>query len=1354
MAHRTPTSTLPTATLSLVTLGAARLDADAGGVGAIASIGLGKPLALITYLALAPQQTAGREHLCDLLWGDNDTDSARKALRQHIWLAKRQLQTDVIRAADAAISLAQPIRVDALEMTTAIAANDLERAVALYQGDFLAHFSSPGTDEFERWMALERNRLRALFVRASESLIRRHLDAGRFGEAERHAHRLRQFDPDGDIGWRLLLETHCAAGDRLRARAEADHFQHWLLSEERDPTPTERELLRLVRNLAPTQSAEGPVAETADTNELRAELVGRELEFSALYAAWQKARNGTVQRVQVVAPPGFGKTRLLRDFCSRLRASRSLAIYGRAHPGEQSISYCFVAGLAAALAELPGALGVTPQGATSLIALNPSLAAAYRVTPSTSQGDEALRHRALAMLELVRAVSEEVPFVLAVDDLHWCDPESRAVLSLLSAKLSDERVLFVTTTRPVANGHHHADDVQTLVLGTLTASHVEQLVSTAAELPPAPWAARFCELVALGSRGSPLLVLEALRLCIDLGVVARLDGKWECSDPERLEAVVDSEMILRQRLNPLTASERRLMLCCAMGGAPVTTSSLAAILEWTEDEVGKITNSLERSGLLLPSEAGWWVAHDELADCVAHEADAGTKRDLHARLGAALSYHASPAVRRRALAHLIEAGDWQRVVSLSSTVLAESGPTSASIDARLRDLLGAQCSPDVLRRVRGQLPLRVRHPRLLTPLFVVAVLAVVGAVVGVAAHARVATPVADATLMIGERRDDRFEPIQSFDVSTANWVADRPLTIKRRPTTAPHPGLADGADGRSMLRPNSSEWVQERPTASGMALDLANESGAVATLTAEKGDSRAESFSPDGRQLAISSSRWSAVGHPSIAVIDIATRAARRLTNSSTRDQSARWSPDGSRLVFARQESDAPMQKLCVVDSDGIAERCLDLRGWSFYQGLGWIDRDRVLWQADSGGQPAGTVIVHIDSARVTRTTIPRASVSQLQLDPSGRWVLLEKRERDGATKWRIGSVLQFDQARSVTLEDWPSFAGLRWWRTPSKPSFLDRVEIRRPLGELAPRVPHLLSARGWLTTGDQIAPTAVRWRSLTPAKADIDANGVLVARDTGVAIIEMTSGGWRTTVDTIPIRARATVQLLRERWDSAAVARWRYYGDPLPAIVSDGRGGAAFHNRGDGNYFSGAYSKQTFDLAGGLAIDVDLATPITATQWQLIWLALSSLDRVRLDKWDHRTGYVPYAAHRLPFDAVLLYPTAEGATRTDFLTAPIALRDFRPGLPRALATGAWYHIRLQVLPDGRCGFALNGRAISIGPAQALPDKPLRLLIQGSSVGSKVLVGPVTVTQGVPSDVDWTTLRSEGDVWLRPKKPI
>lgn len=139
--------------LSLRTLGAFSLDRLTGDGARDPILPPGKPLALVTYLALAPRRTASRAMLVDLLWANADPDRARQTLRQTLSQLRALLGDGCLTGHGHDLTLAGDVATDRDAFLDAVRASDLERCVALYAGHFLADFAVPGGGGFERWAA-------------------------------------------------------------------------------------------------------------------------------------------------------------------------------------------------------------------------------------------------------------------------------------------------------------------------------------------------------------------------------------------------------------------------------------------------------------------------------------------------------------------------------------------------------------------------------------------------------------------------------------------------------------------------------------------------------------------------------------------------------------------------------------------------------------------------------------------------------------------------------------------------------------------------------------------------------------------------------------------------------------------------------------------------------------------------------------------------------------------------------------------------------------------------------------------------------------------------------------------------
>ena len=135
-----------------------------------------KASALLAFLAMSRQQTATREQLAALLWGNSSDNRARQSLRQTLLVLRKDLhpaniidaETDTIRLQPGSVS------VDALDFEALAGSEnleDLERAVDLLQGEFLAGVSTQ-EEAFEDWLRQQRQRFELAAARALESYAR------------------------------------------------------------------------------------------------------------------------------------------------------------------------------------------------------------------------------------------------------------------------------------------------------------------------------------------------------------------------------------------------------------------------------------------------------------------------------------------------------------------------------------------------------------------------------------------------------------------------------------------------------------------------------------------------------------------------------------------------------------------------------------------------------------------------------------------------------------------------------------------------------------------------------------------------------------------------------------------------------------------------------------------------------------------------------------------------------------------------------------------------------------------------------------------------------------------------------
>lgn len=128
-------------------------------------------IALLAVLAVARSGGVTRDRLIAYLWPETDTERGRRLLADSVYRINQALGEDAVLTAGDELRL-DPRRLpsDLADFEEALAAQDAERAAALYTGPLLDGFFLPASSEFEHWVDGERGRLARAYAGALESL--------------------------------------------------------------------------------------------------------------------------------------------------------------------------------------------------------------------------------------------------------------------------------------------------------------------------------------------------------------------------------------------------------------------------------------------------------------------------------------------------------------------------------------------------------------------------------------------------------------------------------------------------------------------------------------------------------------------------------------------------------------------------------------------------------------------------------------------------------------------------------------------------------------------------------------------------------------------------------------------------------------------------------------------------------------------------------------------------------------------------------------------------------------------------------------------------------------------------------
>jgi DNA-binding SARP family transcriptional activator len=1323
--------------LSLVTLGEVGVFLRTGDADSLL-LDAGKPLALVIYLACSRGGEASRDHLTELLWANLERERAQSALRQAIWQIKNRLGDDAIAATRDRVMLAAPLDSDRDAFVAAVFAGDVDRALELYRGDFVTGFAAPGGAGFDDWVSAERLALRRMFLRAAQDAVGSRLARGRPREALVLARRARDADPLNQRAWRQVLECLIAGGDAIGAHTEADALTHLLEREDIEPDPATRTMLRDVHG-----RAFGRRDHDEPSRDLVAELVGREHQFSAIIRAWAQIEDGAVRHLHVTAPPGLGKTRLLLDIRNHLRGRGGRVAYLHADFGARDIGYAFASEVAARLARLRGAGGVSTQSAAALVALNPALSSVYAVSGADlTTDDEALRRRALALRELIMSVADDGPLALLIDDLHWSDPPSRRTLAAALSGIERSRLLVVSAARPTIDGTWTTSQTSIIELAPLDEDDVGELVASLAQLPTEEWAARFVPALAEGREGSPLLVLETIQFLLERELLQRRDERWIAPDTIELFRALSQEGALKNRIASLSSLERELLVVLAVAGMPIERQLLVQFGGSSDASTAALA-ALERRGLVHRQQHLLAVAHDEHARTALDSAASADLERIAAALGRALLADAGGDPQRIQVA----ATFFARNVAANGSLLSHAFARFVRVlrlrgDVRsdraiAREFLGPSSSGQLERELVRGLPWSVRA-RFVFRSRVAATIGIVAFVASAAmlSAAMLARPTRkpDAVLVVSRPSADRqYRDIYSIDLDVTRWANEPVLDVP-----GPHPRWRQrnllGTGGHS-TRPDGRGWTAGVVVPDSGRIDIFDLllDGSTRRITYAARDDYGPSWAPDNSELVFNTARWSRGGEYDLAIYDTLTRQTRQLTRGDDTDTSPVWSPDGSRIAFLRQSPGNGKSALCMVDASGDNVRCSARDEAGSLGMIGWLDPHRLLIRRTQGDS------VNVEEVNAdTRTVAIRDAAHGLaSLSPDGRFALC-RCARPGYPEgalivYRVDNPSEFVVLRLAADSSRLDF---RWAPTTPRLPYVAALSVAEGNGLPVPGIRHQLRASAIDVNGRPTQIGVVRWSSEDTTVATIDSTGRLLARRAGRVIVDASAGGWRVVRVPITIRDADSRLVFDESWTGSFEPAWIPFGQPRPKVVRDSMLGPAFLNNGDGVFFSGAYTTRTFDTADGLWVETKLSARLTDDESQEQMISLVHIvDSLAWAAWDRVTGDGP-AGGSSPNWAIR-YPHGPNTVHRGeqiLITGPFG--EYLAPVPADAYTGRPIDVVMQIFPDGRCAVALDEKVIWTGPADFL-EPSVRVMLAGNSVGTRVLVGRLRVGTGIHEGVDW-----------------
>ncbi len=161
-------------------------------------------------------------------------------------------------------------------------------------------------------------------------------------------------------------------------------------------------------------------------------FVGREAETELLAASLEAASQGQPRFVLVVGEVGIGKSRLLREAAKQAESLGMRVLVSTAVEGGVAMPYLPLLAPLADCAEDAG---------------DPAATMVRRLVAGEATADRSDDVGAARLVESIFAVLVREPTLLLVDDVHWADASTSAVLDYLSHRARSESLAVVAAAR-------------------------------------------------------------------------------------------------------------------------------------------------------------------------------------------------------------------------------------------------------------------------------------------------------------------------------------------------------------------------------------------------------------------------------------------------------------------------------------------------------------------------------------------------------------------------------------------------------------------------------------------------------------------------------------------------------------------------------------------------------------------------------------------------------------------------------------------------------------------------------------------------------------------------------------------
>ena len=430
---------------------------------------------------------------------------------------------------------------------------------------------------------------------------------------------------------------------------------------------------------------------------------GRSAELARLLDAQkQSATEARMQMVLVAGEPGVGKTSLAAQAARAAHGEGVTVLFGACPEGTSAPYQPWISALSHLVRHCPHDVldGLSAVHAGALRRLLPAEVATLPAGTVVEADADTEQYLLMdSVLHLLEVASGPGAILVVVDDLHWADSASLALVRHLIGSSAALRVSLVATYRDsdLSNSHpltglladlHREPSVSRVNLGGLDDAEIIELVETVAGYELDDAGVALAHALRRETGGNPFFVGELLRHLGESGAIIQDEsGRFSLAgDLEQLALPPSVRDVVTRRVARLGDEALRVLSVAAVIGQDFALDILGDVTETGPDPLLDVLEQATTAALVIetPDDPGRYrFTHALIQHTLYQELSAARRQRLHLRVAEALEGPGVPTEHRSSrLSEL--ARHWQAATTPANAAKAIEYSRRAGDAARAR----------------------------------------------------------------------------------------------------------------------------------------------------------------------------------------------------------------------------------------------------------------------------------------------------------------------------------------------------------------------------------------------------------------------------------------------------------------------------------------------------------------------------------------------------------------------------------------------------------------------------------------------------------------------------------------------